>query len=384
MVRLALLIDPRDNRLTAVGAFQSDGNKTFLFGPDWGRWIDENGRLHFLADVPQLLRRLAMPIVPHEAKREIECAFQINIHYREIFSRTTLLTFRDGPVRHRMHLSFGFPMGDFRNANLHILHEHNDKVLHVYPLDGFPLLWPHLAALRVKPAPTETPQPVSSANDRPATPAPPPRPARPAEPVKADPPAEPKRPVPRTEHVSTHELISILSTETDGERRWQIIEPNLMRGRPERTYPLILNYSELIAERTHEWPAARLKVAFANQPGAVLIHLMHQWRNNQVLALADENADSDKMLQWLREREIDRLLALNLDEEIISVDAARRALNIDRSADASEIKRIWRTLLGFLNMDLGRRQERAIHRKKDEIAKHLQDARNVLLKSMPA
>ena len=45
------------------------------------------------------------------------------------------------------------------------------------------------------------------------------------------------------------------------------------------------------------------------------------------------------------------------------------------------IKKVWRTLLGFMNADHGRSEERAIHRKKDKIAMHLQIARNILLKS---
>jgi hypothetical protein len=42
---------------------------------------------------------------------------------------------------------------------------------------------------------------------------------------------------------------------------------------------------------------------------------------------------------------------------------------------------VWRLLLGYLNADYGRKEERAIHRKKDEVAKQLQKAKDLLLKS---
>ena len=156
-----------------------------------------------------------------------------------------------------------------------------------------------------------------------------------------------------------------------------------MKGRPERTYPLILNYPDLIAERTISWPPARLKMAFAHQPGAVLIGIMTSWKNNQILAIADNNAESERILEWLREREIDRLMKLDLSNEPTSIEQSRQVLRVDNFAESDMIKRTWRTLLGFINADLGRIQERAIHRKKDEIAKYLQTARNTLLKNSP-
>ncbi|MCL5270386.1 MAG: hypothetical protein M1457_07530 [bacterium] len=189
------------------------------------------------------------------------------------------------------------------------------------------------------------------------------------------------KPIPATEHLPTHELIAVLSTESDPDRQWRIIEANLMQRRPERTYPLLLRHGDLIAEHCQAWPPARLKAVFTTQPGSVLIGLMHGWCVNQVLAIAEDNAESEQILTFLREREIDRLMKISLDVEITSVEEARKALCIDRFADEPAIKKTWRTLLGFMNADHGRASERAIHRKKDEIAKHLQTARNVLLKN---
>lgn len=187
-------------------------------------------------------------------------------------------------------------------------------------------------------------------------------------------------PLPKTENLSTRELIEVIRKEEDSERRWKLIEPNLMMGRAERTYSLIAHFAELLSDRTAEWPAARLRTAFASQPGAVLIGIMDRWHMNQVLPVAEANSESAKIMQWLREREVDRMLRLDLDGEIATAEAARRALRVDRGADEAMIRKTWRILLQFLNADHGRSDEKAIHRQKDEIAKYLQTARDYLLK----
>lgn len=192
-------------------------------------------------------------------------------------------------------------------------------------------------------------------------------------------PTRPK-PLPQTENLSTRELIETIRSEEDAERRWKLIEPNLMMGRAERTYSLIAHFAELLSDRTPEWPAARLRTAFATQPGAVLIGIMDRWHMNQVLPVAEANSESAKIMQWLREREVDRMLRLDLEGEIASAEVARRALRVDRGADEAMIRKTWRILLQFLNADHGRSDEKAIHRQKDEIAKYLQTARDYLLK----
>ncbi len=185
----------------------------------------------------------------------------------------------------------------------------------------------------------------------------------------------------RTDHLRSEELIRVIRAERNDHRRWHILEPNLMMGRPERTYALIANFAELIGERCALWPPMRLKTAFKDQPGSVLIGIMEHWNVSQSLALAEDNSESEKIMQWLREREMDRLLKLDLDSIPMSVDEARMLLNVDRKADQAGIKRCWRTLLGFMNADHGRQDERAIHRKKDEVAKILQESRNILIRN---
>ena len=96
----------------------------------------------------------------------------------------------------------------------------------------------------------------------------------------------------------------------------------------------------------------------------------------------DLNPENEKIMIWLREREIDRMLKMELQKECVRVEDARSDLHVDKMADSAAIRKTWRTLMGFLNADVGRSQERAIHRKKDEIAKHLQSARDLLIQKI--
>lgn len=198
-----------------------------------------------------------------------------------------------------------------------------------------------------------------------------------AAPLEKKPKPKPK-PIPKTEHLKTSEMVKAIQAETHVGRQWKMIEPNLMLGKAERTYSLIANFSELITENTPRWPPARLRSVLSSQPGAILIGIMEKWHVNQILSVAEENSESAKILEWLREHEVDRLMRLPIEEAIESAEAARKALNVDRHAEPQMVRKVWRTLLSFLNADLGRRRERAIHRRKDEIAKYLQSARDLL------
>jgi len=439
LTRGVAVLDPADNRLLGLVAFPAAGTRVVLLGEDWGRWLDENAAAHEAPDIPALVQPWRTPFSFHETKSLISWTFQINVHNREIYARDILGFFREGPYRHSLELFFHYPTGVFDSAQVLIQNAQTGAFHASFAYKAFPLHWPPLVrAVRQavpgasRPAParaeaaaappeeTAAPQRAPRAEQKPpqALPvAPPPpaalplekiarkpdrppltidefkkrgealrtsRPGRTAPGPSADaPPARPPqpRPLPRTETLPVMLLVEVLEQERDPDRRWKLIELNLMLGRPERTYPLIIRFSELIAERAVQWPPARLKAAFGHQPGSVLTGLMQGWMVNQVLALAEENAEPEQILGWLRERELERLLKLDLSKDPVSVEAARQALQVDRHADQGAIKKTWRTLLGFMNADHGRSQERAIHRKKDEIAKFLQVARNLLLKS---
>lgn len=468
MVRATALISPKTNRLEALAVFLSFGDRIILFGRHWGQWLDAKGQVHDAEDILTQIQQWRVPLTLHETYKLASLEFQINIHQREVFTRETLLAFREGQVRHHLDLQFHYPSGEFAQSRLKILDPQTSQVHYGFDLRAeFPLRWPPCIRPQemtaqppagpepeLPPAATPLPPPPPPVPEQPRKVEAPPQPAAPASsispaaaPAREEPdpltippwarkrsapspgpqtarpaakgetssearpqelhpgpsaprpaapyrlaqaptsppapaPARPaSRAVPRTENLPTQEMLAVLSTEHEPETRWKIVEANLMLGRPERTYPLILNYCDLISERASFWPPVRLKVAFVHQPGSVLISLMHGWHVNQILALMEDNAEGERILTWLREREIERLLRLDLTRDPVSIEDARQALRIDRHADETAIKKTWRTLLGFMNADHGRSQERPIHRKKDEIAKHLQIARNILLKS---
>lgn len=424
-VQCALLLDPDSRELIALGSITSAGTNVALFGRHWGRWFDTDGEAHQESDVLARIARWKTPVTVDARRGIIASDFLINIYHREIFTRDAMLGFREGNVRHVLTLDFAVASGGFIDAEIEVRDANTERLRLHHHVGGFPFNLNRVpgalqdsppqefvgtkgarkpaslagrtaaaakiatdgddadpleeALRRKRDRLREARQTAAKAPHAETTPTPPllPPPTGNGNHATEKPPA---RPLPRTEGLPTHELLAVLSTETEIDRRWKIIESNLMLGRPERTYPLVLNYPDIIAERTSEWPAARLKTAFAHQPGSVLTAVMTGWCNNQILAVAEDNAETARIMDWLAEREMDRLLAMKLDREPTSAAEARALLNIDRNAEAAAIKRTWRTLLSIINADRGRREERAIHRRKDEIAKHLQTARNLLMK----
>jgi hypothetical protein len=415
-LNLANFIDLESHRLVAIAAYGGAETRIVLFGDDWGAWYGDDGRRHAARDITPLLRQWRVPIEIQEFKQHITVTFTINIYARQLFHSDARCFFNESrDLRHSLNLVFSYPSGEFVTSRL-VIHEiTTGKLRYIFDLDRFPILWPErkvsiadeTGAKPPRPAKPDTRHRPSEKPD--ARPEDAPHASKPADAAPADakpvpPPADPDRAngdqkprgrrtepipennrrqvVPETTHLSVHDLIAMLSTESAAERRWLMIEPNLSMGRPARTYALISNYPDLISERVREWSPVRLKTVFADQPGAVMIGLMLQWKVNQILAIADANAESDRILDWLREREIDRLMNQAIHREVLSVTVARRILNIDANVDAAVIKKVWRTLLGFINVDHGRASEQAIHRKKDEIAKHLHEARDLLIQKL--
>ena len=393
MTSVAVLLEPQSHRLRAVIGYLAAGTRLFLFGRDWGTWLDENGVAHRETDIPATIRAMRMPITLLDSADQIGVDFTLNVHNREAFSRELLVLFREAKlVRHSLMLIFNTPSGDFAEGRLTISDTITHRILNSFDARAFPLQ--HTPPAPPRPAPRKAgPKAADKAERSKSAGAVPrahsmlggtPRPSRlhaaappSPKPAPAAPPPEP--PLPTTEGLPTTEVIRLIREQTNDDRRWKLIEANLLLGRPERTYPLVTHFAELIADRTREWPVSRLRTAFANQPGAVLIGIAEPWDVDQVLAVCEVTADTAVVMDWLREHELERLLKLDLEHEPRNSDEARQLMRVGRSADAATIKKVWRVLLGFMNADIGRQQERAIHRKKDEIAKLLQTARNLLI-----
>lgn len=442
-LRITMLCDPATNSLYALSTHAGGQRRIIFFGVLWGWWIDEAGHRRNAEDPMELMANMRLPVSLDTRAGEVSLEFYINIYNRDAFSLETRRLFQEGPYRYLISLTYAQPSGDYIRSNVAIQHAETGIRTSAFSVRHFPLAWPTFTApqpapqarrpsfetyrqpftresespqqedrerepprIKLKPrgerteeseaepakaraklrrpapesGPTsesraEPPPRVSGAYGRSmATPTP-----RPPSRQRDEEPRKPA-PLPKTEHLGVEELIRTIRAESGADRRWKIVESNLMMARPERTYTLIANFAELIEEKAAAWPPARLHTVFRDQPGSVLIGIMEGWAVNQVLVVAEGNSEQEKIIQWLREREVDRLLRISTDRPPATVEAARSDLNVDRTADPVTIKRTWRTLLGFLNADHGRQDERAIHRKKDEIAKHLQEARNLLLK----
>lgn len=435
-LRTILVINPLNNRLLAIGAHPSGHLRCFFLGAEWGVWFDEAGRRRTNDEPLEMMEDLRFSIAIDFGAREVTFDFHLNIYNREAFTADTRRLFREGAFRNLLSITFKVPSGEYVRGEVTHLDISTGVRHSAYMLKEFPLVWtvpsegglsdgvfqqhrppqpepprpepvrppeqadaPFRAKLKPRaaaPPPPPPPPPrqeevprakLGAAPPRPERPPvsdrperarmrPPPPPERPAAPAEAE-----EEPLVRTEQFTTGEMVRAISRERVADRRWKMIEANLMLGRPERTYALIANFADLLLERTPAWPPARLRMVFRDQPGSVLIGVMGSWYVHQILAVSEDNPESEKIMQWLREREVERLLRLSIDQRPANIDAARRDLHIDRTADEQAIKRVWRTLLGFMNADLGRQEERAIHRKKDEIAKHLQAARDLIIKN---
>jgi hypothetical protein len=188
------------------------------------------------------------------------------------------------------------------------------------------------------------------------------------------------KPLPATVHLSVEEMMAAILAEPDAGRRWRMIEENLREARPERSFRLLGRFADLIQEGAADWTPDRLAHVFGGQPVAALQLLLPACSGDAALALADGHPQREEFMRAWRDSEIERLLALPTNGPIGAPGEARLWLNVSPAADAKTVKRVWRVLLGFLNADHGRQTERGIHRKKDEIAKRLHAARDLLAK----
>ncbi|GEM_PF-2775101 len=436
ILRSIVICDSSTNQLVALAAYPGAKLAVFLFGELWGRWVDEEGRRHPVADPVRVMMDKGFPVTFESGGHELRFDTYINAFARDVFAPAARRYFRSGNARHQLGLLFELPSGRFEKAQVVILEPETGSRFGGFYVRDFPVRWPAQTAVHrpiasaagpsvSAPEPTvprsepprEPPKKTAeSPHEAPAAEAtrekkgeaeperpprrpvagpgaegPGPRPSA-ASVVRRRPglasarpggrPPRPSPPLPATQHLDVEELVRLIQAEPARDRRWKLIEANLQLRRPERSYALISHFAEQIGEETPRWTPARLRTVLGDLPGGILIGLMHNWTMNQVLAVSENNPENAKILSWLREREVDRMLRLDLTATPTTAEAARSDLFIDRTADAPTIRRVWRTLLGFLNADHGRSDERAIHRKKDEIAKHLQLARDLLLRRL--
>jgi hypothetical protein len=151
--------------------------------------------------------------------------------------------------------------------------------------------------------------------------------------------------------LSIDALLATLAAERDPARRWETIESCLALGPAERVYALIQAHGDVISERARHWPPWRLRAVFAGQPAAALIGMMLPWTIDQAMAVVEASAEPDRVLDWLRDREADRLRRLRpVLRGDMSPQAAREILNVGPEADAIAIEIAWQTLRAFMTV----------------------------------
>jgi hypothetical protein len=186
---------------------------------------------------------------------------------------------------------------------------------------------------------------------------------------------------PRTTHLPIDYLLDTIEMlEVDPQLQWEEIENNLELLDTHRTYRLVGHFPSIIARNTKSWPLYKLREVFGNVPGAGLQLLFEEYMLETCLALSDEHPNESELMEWLEDHEVDRLLSLNLAKVPETAEGARLLLRVGKQAGQKDVRRVWRMLLRWMNADFGRREERAIHQKKDNIAKRLQKARDLLEK----
>jgi hypothetical protein len=191
------------------------------------------------------------------------------------------------------------------------------------------------------------------------------------------------KPITPTRRLPLDKMVAAIQAEADSDRQWQMIDENLRELKPDRTFRLLGHFAGEIRDRVADWPASRMTEFFGEQPLGALQLLIDILHNDVVLALLDGHPAREALLEQWREHELERLLAMRVSRSGKLTDTleARQWLNLGPEAGAKAIRKVWRTVLGSLNVDFGRREETALHQKKDEIAKRLSAARDLLLRS---
>jgi hypothetical protein len=382
-------------RLAAMAFFAGEETASLVFPAGGGEpaFIDGNGARRPAENISGEAARLGGRALMDAEGETLGFSFLMTPDNREMFA-SSLLAFAPGGRLIRLELWFvagGAAGGAFSHARLTVQDKETQKLLDERRLSDFPLIFPTVRArrraerlARAGASPSDSvsgfPFPRDSASPRDSVSSMPPR-FRPGAAASAIARHEIRqKPLAPTAHLAPAEMVDAIQAEPDPERQRRMVVENLALLKPERAFRLLGRFAEAIQEETASWSAERVAQVFAGQPPAALRLVMSVWSNDVIAALAEGHPQREEFLSVWRELEIERLMEFPAGDKFLKPDDARRLLRVSPAADAQAIKKVWRTLLGFLNADFGRQSERGIHRKKDEIAKRLHQAREILAK----
>lgn len=358
----AVFYDCSDWSLVGIHFMRYGDDLTVLFGPRFGDVYLPDGVEMRATQPHRLIRSMHTSLHVQDKPPVIGQRFLINIHTADFYNAEVNNALSHPEELNYIEIRHCTHSGEFQKAFLEVISKTNHRVLEHVDIDEFPIRVPDKKRVR-------EPQRLANAAPR----------IMPERRRKRG--GKLQKPLPKTKGVPVDRLVEIIESEEDEERRWLIIEENLLLKRPERTYFLATRFPELISEHIQQWDTERVVECFATQSSAVLETICRRAPLDMVLALSEKHAERDRIMDWLRDREVERLLRLPKDNMAVeNPEIARDLLFISKDAEPQAIKRVWRTLLSFLNADYGRHNEKAIHQKKDAIAKKLQTARNLLTK----
>jgi len=402
-VLMMFRLDALDS-IAAITVFLRDSMLSLVFvGQDVFAY-DAHGNGHAVTDVLPALPALGGRILMDAVHNTFGIGYLMNPNNRDFYHDDILGLSKDASsYLNRLEIWFDAIGGDFQEAKLTIQEKDSQKLVWQGRSSDFPLIFPSRPKSRRR-LTRATPQPPPKPVDLPPRPEtwsggaiPKPPSSQPSgtawkivsNPRDSDwslPSSGAARKVyaspatPSTTGLNLASLLETLQKAGNDAQRWKIIDDNLALNKPERTFALIGRFGSLIAEKTAAWPAQKLVETLGDQPAAALDALLPSYKNDVILALLEDHAERDRLMASWRDSELERLLRMSLLHKLKSSSDAVAWLRVSATADKSAIKKVWRTLLGFLNVDFGRREETALHQKKDEIAKRLQAARELLIR----
>jgi len=353
---LFALADPA-GRLLALSYQVSEGRETMVIhdGPP-AVIVDAAGVESPVGDVLTAIGRNTLRALTERRPDRLGIRILINPDHPVLFSVELREQIREPRMLNRLEMWFDGNTGVFDSAVLVVQDRASQRLITERKLAKFPLRWPGMIEAPAKAMPES-----ASAGAPVATPPPPPVPATSEMPVDA-----------------ALAALAALELKNDERALWREVEANLLRGEALRTYRMVSAYPHLVARKSRAWPRELLLESMGKLPGAALQLLFVDYELDLCLFLADEHPEREMLHEYLREHELDRLLSMNPALWKEDTDSARQLLRVSFMASPKDVRRAWRMLLGWLNADHGRQDERAIHRKKDEIAKRLQRARDLL------
>ncbi|MBI1784835.1 hypothetical protein HYR69_06795, partial [Candidatus Sumerlaeota bacterium] len=119
-VRAVWILESESNRLLAVCAPPAGAPRIYLFGDLWKSFVSEQGQRSRCNDPIVLMKGAKVPALLDPKTNQLSFEVNINIHFREAFSKDAISTFQPNSSDHLINLCFDLPSGNFRRGQVFI------------------------------------------------------------------------------------------------------------------------------------------------------------------------------------------------------------------------------------------------------------------------